>query len=54
MGRARDELLPGIRSFPIDRWVAFYQPTTDGIELIRFLHGSRDVARVMRESGEAG
>ena len=39
MGRIRDELLPGIRSFPVGHYVIFYQPIEDGIEVVRVLHG---------------
>lgn len=42
-GRARHELLVNLRSFPVKRYVIFYQPTDDGVEIFRVLHGSRDV-----------
>ena len=38
-GRAREELLPGLRSFPAGRYLVFYTPTDDGITLDRVLHG---------------
>ena len=44
MGRARDELSDHLRSFPIGRYVAYYLPVADGIDLVRMLHGSRDVS----------
>ena len=43
MGRARDELAPGIRSFPFGRYLVFYLPIGDGIDVVRVLHGARDV-----------
>jgi toxin ParE1/3/4 len=43
MGRARAELLPKLRSFPFGNYVLFYRPTEDGIEIVRVLHGGRDV-----------
>ena len=43
MGRARDELAPGIRSFPFGRYLVFYLPVGDGIDVVRVLHGTRDV-----------
>ena len=43
MGRARDELAPGIRSFPFGRYLVFYLPISDGIDVVRVLHGTRDV-----------
>jgi toxin ParE1/3/4 len=43
MGRARDELAPGVRSFPIGRYVVFYVPLVDGIDVVRVLHSARDI-----------
>lgn len=42
-GRARHELMVNLRSLPVKRYVIFYQPTDDGVEIFRVLHGSRDV-----------
>lgn len=44
MGRARDELADHLRSFPIGRYVVYYLPLDDGIDLVRMLHGSRDIS----------
>jgi toxin ParE1/3/4 len=49
MGRARDELAPGIRSFPFGRYLIFYLPIGDGIDVVRVLHGARDVDTVFGE-----
>jgi toxin ParE1/3/4 len=43
MGRARDELSPGLRSMPVGRYVIFYEPLHDGIDVVRVLHSARDV-----------
>lgn len=43
MGRPRDELLPGLRSFAYGRYVVFFQPLPDGIDVVRVLHGARDI-----------
>jgi len=43
MGRSREDLLPGLRSFPVLRYVIFYQATADGVEILRILPGSRDI-----------
>jgi toxin ParE1/3/4 len=43
MGRARNELAAGLRSFPFGRYVIFYVPLADGIDVVRVLHSSRDV-----------
>ena len=46
MGRAREELAPGVRSFPFGRYVVFYMPLNDGIDVVRVLHGARDIDAV--------
>lgn len=43
MGRSRDALTPDLRSFPVGNYLIFYQPLSDGIEVIRVLSGSRDL-----------
>lgn len=42
-GRLRDELRPGVRSFPAGNYVIFYRLAGDMIEILRVLHGSRDI-----------
>jgi toxin ParE1/3/4 len=46
MGRTRDELAPGVRSFPLGRYVVFYVPLDGGIDVVRVLHGARDIDAV--------
>ena len=46
MGRARPDLLPALRSFPIARYVIFYTPSHSGVEIARVLHSARDIARL--------
>ena len=43
MGRARDEIAEGLRSFPVGRHVIFYRSIPGGVEIVRVLHGSRDI-----------
>jgi toxin ParE1/3/4 len=43
MGRAREELAADLRSFPFGRYVIFYMPAQDGIDVVRVLHSARDV-----------
>ena len=43
MGRTRDELAAGIRSLAFGRYVVFFEPLPDGIDIVRVLHGSRDI-----------
>jgi toxin ParE1/3/4 len=46
MGRARPELDTELRSLPFGRYVIFYAPTADGIDVIRVLHSGRDIERL--------
>ncbi len=46
MGRARDELALSLRSFPVGRYIIFYRPIEDGIEVARILHGARDLRSI--------
>jgi toxin ParE1/3/4 len=43
MGRKRDELYPGLLSFPVGKYVIFYLPIKGGIEIVRVLHGMMDI-----------
>jgi toxin ParE1/3/4 len=42
IGRQREELSPRLRSFPVSRYIIFYRPMENGIEIVRVLHGARD------------
>jgi toxin ParE1/3/4 len=42
-GRERPDLAPALRSFPVGNYVIFYQPVPEGIEVVRILHGARDI-----------
>jgi toxin ParE1/3/4 len=48
MGRARPELGPGIRSVTVDRYLLFYRITPASVEVLRILHGSRDVESIFQ------
>jgi toxin ParE1/3/4 len=44
LGRNRNDLLlPSIHSMPFGRYIVFYEPTADGLDVIRVLHASRDI-----------
>jgi toxin ParE1/3/4 len=43
LGRSRDELEEGLRSFPVGKQVIFYRVIPEGVEIVRVLHGSRDL-----------
>ena len=43
MGRARDELAPDVRSVVVGDYILFYRVSDTEVEIVRFLHGSRDL-----------
>ncbi len=43
IGRAREELEEGLQSFPVAHYVIFYEAVQEGIEVLRVLHGARDI-----------
>ena len=44
--RSRPELMPDVRTFTVGRYIIFYLPRARGIEVVRVLHGSRDIASI--------
>jgi toxin ParE1/3/4 len=44
LGRMRPDLMHELWSFVVDPYVVYFLPLDDGIELVRVLHSSRDVA----------
>jgi toxin ParE1/3/4 len=46
IGRERKELADNLRSFPIGRYIIFYTILREGIEVIRVLHGARDIETI--------
>jgi toxin ParE1/3/4 len=43
IGRKRPDLAPDLRSLPVSNYVIFHRPVSDGIQVIRVLHGARDI-----------
>ncbi len=45
MGRARDDLRPGLRSFPVAQYVILYVIQDEDVEIVRVFHGRQDIDR---------
>lgn len=43
MGVSREELRTDLRSQPVGNCLIFYFPLEDGVDIVRVLHGSRDI-----------
>ena len=48
MGRQQDKLLMNLRSLNVKGYVIFYQPFEDRVEILRVMHGARDIESVFR------
>jgi toxin ParE1/3/4 len=51
LGRQRNELAEGLRSFPVGRYLIYF-PLPDGIDIVRVLHGSRDLSPLFGSESE--
>jgi toxin ParE1/3/4 len=45
LGRSREDLLPGLRSLVVQKYLLFYRIAPEGIELVRVIHGARNLKR---------
>jgi len=43
MGKSRDYLAKGLRSFSVKPYIIFYKPREDYIEIVHILHQSRNI-----------
>jgi toxin ParE1/3/4 len=49
MGRAREDLQPGLRSIVVEQYTVFYRATDTAVQIVRILHGARDIDSILRE-----
>jgi toxin ParE1/3/4 len=43
MGRARDDLQSGLRSFPVGQYVIIYTIDNDDVQILQVFHGRQDI-----------
>lgn len=43
-GKGRDDLRPGARCVVVGQYLSLYRVTDQGVEIVRVLHGKRDLA----------
>jgi toxin ParE1/3/4 len=51
-GRSREELLPGLRSLVVEKYLVFYQIEGEVIIVARIIHGARDLEAIFRQPAE--
>lgn len=42
IGQPRPDLAPGLSFFPVGNYLIFYRGGSEGVQIIRILHGARD------------
>ncbi len=46
MGRLRDDLRPGLRSFPIGEYLIIYRIEDEDVLILHVTHGCRDIGKL--------
>jgi toxin ParE1/3/4 len=46
MGASKEKLFPEMRSSVVGKYILFYRPCPNGIEILRVLHGSRNFSNI--------
>ena len=49
LGRALPELREGMRRWPIGQYLILYREITGGVEIVRVVHGKRDLKHALRD-----
>jgi toxin ParE1/3/4 len=50
-GRSRDDLVPGMRSIVVGRYVLFFVSTDADVFIVRIIHGARNITPAMFTGG---
>jgi toxin ParE1/3/4 len=49
LGERRDDLEQNIRAFVVRPYAIFYEPSPDGIHVVRIVHGARDFPSLFKD-----
>jgi toxin ParE1/3/4 len=52
-GRPCPELAPGLRSFPVGKYLIYYRKTARSVEILHVFHGARDQRQAWRGRGSS-
>jgi toxin ParE1/3/4 len=47
LGRERPDLAPGLKGLPFGNYIIFYRLIPEGIQVVRILHGARDITALL-------
>jgi toxin ParE1/3/4 len=43
-------MLPGVRSMPVHPYVVFYRVRNEAVEIVRVIHGRRDIGTIFAKA----
>lgn len=46
LGQARPDIRPGLRYFVVERYIIIYRALEGGVEVVRVVHGARDLFKL--------
>lgn len=49
IGQRAEHLGSGLRTFPVGKYLVIYIPLRDGVQIVRVIHGARDIPAVLKE-----
>ena len=52
IGRQRDEILPDLRSLPMDNYLILYMPIGQDVEIFRVVSGYRDLSALFTDADD--
>ena len=52
LGRQRDEILPGLRSLPMDNYLILYMAMGQDVEIFRVVSGYRDLSALFTDADD--
>ena len=52
LGRQRDEILPGLRSLPMDNYLILYMVMGQDVEIFRVVSGYRDLSALFTDADD--
>lgn len=48
-GRSAEDIAPGVRCFPVGKYLIYYRKTRRGTDILHIFHGARDQKRAFRK-----
>jgi toxin ParE1/3/4 len=43
IGTSRDDIAKGVRAFPVGNYLILFRTLADGVEIVRYVHGARQM-----------